>query len=84
MLYNNLEARIKLASFASYIFPGQIGIIGFYDVGRVWVKDENSQKWHNGVGGGIYFAPAQLAVLRIVAGYSREGWYPYIALGFRF
>ncbi|HEX5151046.1 MAG TPA: metallophosphoesterase [Parafilimonas sp.] len=84
MLYNNLEARIKLANFASYIFPGQIGIIGFYDVGRVWVKEENSRKWHNGAGGGLYFAPAQMAVLRIVAGYSREGWYPYIALGFRF
>jgi hypothetical protein len=84
MLYNNLEARIKLANFASYIFPGQIGIIGFYDIGRVWVQQENSRKWHNGAGGGIYFAPAQMAVLRIVAGYSREGWYPYIALGFRF
>jgi len=84
MPYNNLEARIKLANFASYIFPGQIGITRFYDVGRVWAQHENSREWHNGAGGGLYFAPAQMAVLRVVAGYSREGWYPYIAPGFRF
>lgn len=84
MLYSNLEVRVKLANFASYILPGQVGLIGFYDVGRVWVKEEVSHKWHSGIGGGFYLAPAQMAVVRIVAGYSKEGWYPYIALGFRF
>ena len=84
MLYNNLEFRIKLANFASYIVPGQIGLTGFYDVGRVWVKNESSDIWHQGVGGGIYFAPAQMAVIQVQAGYSNEGWYPYVIMGFRF
>ncbi|AEW03468.1 hypothetical protein A4D02_19220 [Niastella koreensis] len=84
MLYNNLEFRIKLANFASYILPGQFGVTGFYDVGRVWVKDESSNVWHQGVGGGIYFAPAQMAVFQLQMGYSNEGWYPYIRMGFRF
>ncbi|HRH61473.1 MAG TPA: BamA/TamA family outer membrane protein, partial [Chitinophagaceae bacterium] len=83
-LYNNFETRIKIANFASYILPGQFGLIGFYDVGRVWTKDDTSNKWHSGYGGGIYFSPAQMAVLQIVAGYFEEGWYPYISLGFRF
>jgi hypothetical protein len=82
--YNNLEMRVKLADFISYIFPGQLGILGFHDIGRVWKKGEDSEKWHNGVGGGLYFAPASLAVIRFVAGHSDEGWYPYIALNFRF
>jgi hypothetical protein len=83
-LYNNLELRIKLADFASYIVPGQIGILGFYDVGRVWEKGEHSDKWHNGTGGGIYVAPARLAVIKVVAGHSEEGWYPYLSTAFRF
>lgn len=82
--YNNLELRIKLFNFASYIVPGQAGLLGFYDVGRVWVKGEHSDKWHNGAGGGIYIAPARLAVIKIVAGHSEEGWYPYLSTAFRF
>jgi hypothetical protein len=84
MLYNNMELRIKLANFAGYIIPGEFGTLGFYDVGRVWLKNENSNKWHHGVGGGLYFAPAKLAVVSLVAGYSNEGWYPYITFGFRY
>jgi hypothetical protein len=82
--YNNLELRIKLTDFANYILPGQFGITGFFDIGRVWEKNDNSDKWHNGVGGGFYFAPAQLVVLQIVAAYSNEGWYPNFTMGFRF
>lgn len=82
--YNNLELRIKLADVASYIIPGQFGITGFWDIGRVWEKHDNSDKWHNGVGGGIYFAPASVIAFSFVAGYSREGWYPYFTMGLRF
>jgi outer membrane protein assembly factor BamA len=83
-LYNNLEARIRLARFAGYIIPGDFGMIAFYDLGRVWTKDEESHTWHQGIGGGLYFAPARMAVLNVLAGYSQEGWYPYITLGVRF
>ena len=83
-IYNNLELRIKLTDFVSYVAPGQLGLLGFQDIGRVWKKGETSTKWHNSVGGGIYFAPASMAVLRLVAAHSEEGWYPYISLGFRY
>ncbi|MGZ8550163.1 MAG: BamA/TamA family outer membrane protein [Chitinophagaceae bacterium] len=82
--YNNLELRIKLADIASYIVPGQFGITGFWDIGRVWVKHDNSGKWHNGTGAGIYFAPASVLALSFVMGHSREGWYPYFTMGLRF
>ena len=84
MVYNNLEFRLKLANFASYILPGQFGMTGFYDVGRVWEKNESSAIWHQGVGGGFYFAPAQMAVFQVTAGWSKEGWFPYVIMGFRF
>jgi hypothetical protein len=84
MIYNNLQARMRLASIKGYILPGQLGLTGFYDTGRVWAKGGNSSDtWHQGAGGGLYFAPASLTVLQILAGHSKEGWYPYISLNFR-
>lgn len=82
--YNNVELRAKLGDFVSYVLPGQVGLMGFYDVGRVWNSNENSDKWHQGVGGGIYFAPASLAIFRFVMGHSVEGWYPYVSMSFRY
>jgi hypothetical protein len=84
MLYNNFELRMKIANFTGYIIPGQFGVVGFFDVGRVWIDDEKSDVWHNGVGGGLYFAPAQMVVINVVAGYSNEDWLPYVTMGFRF
>ena len=82
--YNNFEARAKLADISSYIFPGELGLVGFFDVGRVWSDNDASDTWHDGQGGGIYYSPAQLTVIRLIAGHSTEGWFPYISLGVRF
>jgi hypothetical protein len=84
MVYNNTEVRIKLGNLASYILPGQVGLVGFYDIGKVWQNGYDDSNWHHGVGGGFYFAPAQLFVFQIVAGKSEEGWYPYFTGSFRF
>lgn len=83
MLFNNLQARVKLFNIASYILPGQLGLSGFYDAGRVWIKGEKSDQWHQGQGGGGYFAPAGLTIFQVLAGHSEEGWYPYVSLNFR-
>ncbi|MGI4867340.1 MAG: BamA/TamA family outer membrane protein [Janthinobacterium lividum] len=82
--YNNLEVRLKLLDFSSYLVPGTLGLVLFNDVGRVWTPGESSQRWHTGYGGGVYFLPAQLALLQAVVGFSKEGVYPYISAGFRF
>jgi hypothetical protein len=84
MAYNNLELRLKLLDFTSYLLPGTLGLVAFNDVGRVWSPDESSQTWHDGYGGGIYFLPAQLLLVQAVVGFSKEGTYPYISAGFRF
>lgn len=82
--YNNAELRVKLGDFVSYVLPGQVGLMGFYDVGRVWNKNEKSEVWHQGVGAGMYFAPASLTIFRFVMGHSKEGWYPYVSMNFRY
>ncbi len=82
--YNNLELRVVLSNFGNYIVKGQIGVGGFYDVGRVWELHEHSSKWHNGVGGNVYVAPASLFVFRFNMAYGSEGWYPFFSMGLRF
>jgi hypothetical protein len=83
LFYNNLQARYKLAAIGGYILPGQLGLTGFFDVGRVWIDGEHSSQWHRGSGGGIYFSPASMTVIQVIAGHSSEGWYPYISFNFR-
>jgi len=82
--YHNIELRVKLFDFTSYLLPGTVGLTLFNDFGRVWAPGESSAAWHDGYGAGIYIRPAQLALIQIQAGHSPEGWQPYITLGFRF
>ncbi|WP_134088052.1 BamA/TamA family outer membrane protein [Olivibacter sp. XZL3] len=84
LFFNNFEARIKLAQIGSYILPGQLGLLAFYDIGKVWVDGLDNRSMHQGTGAGLYYAPARIALLQLVAGHSKEGWYPYFTMGFRF
>ncbi len=92
--YTNMEVRLKLMSFNTYLFPVTFGILGFHDVGRVWYKDENgvdptapsgkSDAWHKSWGGGLWFTPFNMAVLSTEIGHSAEGNLFYLRLGFLF
>jgi len=84
MLYHNLDLRLKLFDFTSYIVPGSLGLLGFNDIGRVWMKGESSKSWHHGYGGGIYIVPADLILIQAAVGFSRESTMPYISVGFNF
>ncbi|WP_345948314.1 BamA/TamA family outer membrane protein [Mucilaginibacter sp. PAMB04274] len=84
MVYNNIEARLKVLDFNSYLFPGSLGIIGFNDVGRVWTPGEKSSQWHDGYGGGIFLVPAELLLIQATIGHSKEGKFVYVNLGYRF
>jgi hemolysin activation/secretion protein len=83
-VFHNFELRMKLFSFRSYLFPAQVGLIGFNDVGRVWLDGEESSKWHHGYGGGLYIAPLNRIVLSATVGFSREDVLPLVKAGFMF
>lgn len=82
--YTNFEARLKLFSFKGYILPATIGLLGFHDVGRVWLDGEDSDKWHRGMGGGIWLAPFNMAVFSAEIGASEEETLFYLRMGFLF
>jgi outer membrane protein assembly factor BamA len=69
-LYGSMELRMKLLTIKSYILPGPLGLRGFYDIGRVWMPGEHSQKWHSGYGGGIYFIPFNMFMISASVGFS--------------
>lgn len=79
--YNNIKLRYKLADIHSYILPGTIGIIGFNDIGRVWLSNETSQKWHHSYGGGLYYLPFNLLIVGATVGVSTEETLFNISLG---
>lgn len=83
-LYNNTEIRLRLFSFRTYLFPAQVGLMGFHDVGRVWQSGENSDTWHNSAGGGIWLAPFNRAVVSFMYGISKEDRLPLLRVGFLF
>jgi len=72
MAYNSLEARIKLVDVKSYLLPGTLGLVVFNDVGRVWIKNESSTKWHDALGGGFYFIPFKLVLISATIAFSKE------------
>jgi len=70
--YSSLEFRMKLTDVKSYFIPGAFGLIGFNELGRVWLKGENSNRWHHTYGGGLYYIPFNLAIISATVGFSRE------------
>jgi hypothetical protein len=72
MFYNSIELRVKLADIKSALLPGTLGIVGFNDVGRVWMTNESSHTWHDAYGGGLYFIPFKLAIISATMAFSKE------------
>ncbi|WP_417352287.1 metallophosphoesterase [Flavobacterium alkalisoli] len=48
------DLRLTLGRFKSSIIPIKYGIFGGYDYGRVWIDGDDSRKWHQSAGGGIW------------------------------
>ncbi len=70
--YNNTEIRVTLFNLKRFILPGPVGVLGFYDVGKVYLKDVSSRVWHKGYGAGLWYAPLNKVVGSLSAGFSRE------------
>lgn len=83
-LYNNAELRLRLANFRTYLFPGTLGILAFYDTGRVWDGTNTSTKWLSGYGAGFWIAPLKRLVISMTYMASKEDRLPLIGFGWKF
>jgi hypothetical protein len=53
--WGNAELRLRLFR-ANLLVPEDIGIFGLVDSGRVFLEGEDSNRWHTGVGGGLWMS----------------------------
>lgn len=76
--YQNTELRMSLSK------RGNFGMLGFFDDGKVWVKDEDSKTLHLGYGGGFYFIPFNALGINISYARSKETSMILLKTGFLF
>ena len=72
LAYGSLELRLRLFRSKWYVLPGDFGIVGFNDVGRVWLNGDESKRWHYTYGGGIYYVPFNMVIVSGTMGFSKE------------
>lgn len=83
-LYGSMELRLPLGN-TILILPGQFGVFGLADVGRVFFEGESSRKWHPSVGGGFFFSVLDLATtFSLAVATSEESTSVYFSTGFSF
>ena len=83
-LYGNAEIRLFLTKFF-LVLPGDFGVFGLADAGRVYVEGDSPGEWHTGVGGGIWFAFLDRAnTVTIGVASSTERTAVYVRAGFAY
>ena len=53
--FGNAELRVTLAR-PTIVVPTDVGLFALADAGRVFVSGEPSDRWHTGVGGGVWLS----------------------------
>jgi hypothetical protein len=82
--YGSAELRLKVAPM-EIILPGDFGVFGLADAGRVFLKGESSDRWHKAYGGGVWFSWLDRAYsisLAVAKGEERTGFYFQGGFGF--
>ena len=82
--YQSSDLRLNLRKVKTGILPLNIGIYGGIDYGRVWVDGEDSDKWNNSFGGGIFANMAKMMTLNLSAFNSDDGLRLAFKFGFGF
>lgn len=81
MAYGSAELRWRIARFHDRVLPGEFGVVGFQDMGRVWMNGEHSDKWHLAYGGGFYFTPFNAVLISVLGAKSEEEQLVNISIG---
>lgn len=84
MLYAGAELRLFLTKFF-LLLPGDFGVFGLGDIGRVYLDGESSDRWHGAEGGGVWFSflgRANTLSLAVARGEERTGFYMRAGFGF--
>jgi hypothetical protein len=83
-LYGSAELRLRLLNREGSV-PVSAGIFGLADTGRVFLAGETSDRWHTGVGGGLWISVLKPGTTATAYFAQSEGdtWF-YLQTGFAF
>jgi hypothetical protein len=84
VVYGSVELRLAITQFY-LLLPGELGIFGLGDGGRVYLAGEQSDRWHGATGGGLWFNflnPAN--TVSVAAADGGDGMRIYVRAGFAF
>jgi hypothetical protein len=82
--WGNAELRLRLMEM-NLLVPEEMGIFGLADGGRVWLKGEDSNKWHTGFGGGLWISFLKREnTVSVAAAHSEGRTVVYFNAGFAF
>ncbi|MCC8358936.1 phosphoesterase [Salinimicrobium sediminilitoris] len=76
------DLRYSFNTIRNNFLPVQIGILGGYDLGRVWAQNHDSTVWHQSYGGGLWITMARAAAAELSLFHGVEGF--RFSFGFRF
>jgi len=77
-----MDVRYNLRKLKSGFAPMNIGFYTGFDIGRIWLQDESSKKWHNSYGGGLWLKVAEMATANLGVFSSSEDTRISFGLGF--
>lgn len=80
--YNSTDIRYNFRKFQSGFAPLNLGFYRGFDVVRVWNTAEDSKKWHNSYGGGVWLTVAEMITTRIGVFSSKEDTRVSFGIGF--
>nr|WP_245600506.1 metallophosphoesterase [Flavobacterium daejeonense] len=63
--FQSSDIRLTVGKIKNSIVPMSYGIFGGYDYGRVWLKNEHSNQWHQAVGGGLWLNGVNTVTARL-------------------
>ncbi|WP_452218952.1 metallophosphoesterase [Lacinutrix undariae] len=82
--YNLTDVRYMFKKKKTGLIPVNLGMYGGFDYGRVWLKDDPSNKWHNSYGGGFLVMAAETITGDFSLFNSNDGLRFAFGLGFKF
>jgi hypothetical protein len=82
--YQNTDIRYSFGRIKTQLIPIKMGLYSGFDYGRVWQKNENSDKWHNSYGGGFFVNAVEMLSANFGLFNASDGLRFAFGLGFGF
>ncbi|WP_379969858.1 metallophosphoesterase [Epilithonimonas sp. UC225_85] len=79
--YQSSDLRYEIGKFRNSVVPLTYGVFGGLDVGRVWIPNEYSKKWHNSYGGGFWLNAVDAISVNVSYFNSSDGGRLVVGIG---